>query len=418
MAVTNWKQYPHEIVKIDLNFQKRLSQFLTAHRDFSRNFLNSECQLCEFPDSESETLFLYSQVPWDSVWQRPQEIAIGLSAKRNFIYYSPVQFHELSRIQFDQWKWVRSLSGGRLKVFSPLILSGEYQSRLIRELNAKVQTRFIRRILGKRRPILLTNSPFPRYLLDHFGWRAVGMDLIDDFCAFDWALPDSRIREGEFLYRADFAFAGTEYLREKYQSKFPNLEFLPSGVNYSDFAEPREEPAEIKNFPHPRMVYGGSLSDRLDGYLFLEAAKAVKEGSVIVAGPKHASFQAPALPKNVHFLGMLPHQKLPGIYQHCDVGLLPFSEQSAAARATHPIKILEYFAAGLPVITTPIPDVIKYYEGLVEIRSRGEWESAIQKMISAKSDSAKAETRRNIAKSRSWESLVNKIELTLAEYDS
>lgn len=360
-------------------------------------------------------LVFYSQVAWDTVWQRPQEQALGLAKHRPVVFVGPVQLHEHALRLRKRWEFVRTFEEGRLVVLSPLILSGEYRAAPIRRINRSIIWQALKPYIPAKPFHFLTNTPFVPWLAERLQPYRVFWDLIDDFCAFEWSPPDSRRLEAELLRHCDGAFAGTGALRDRYERFFPSLPYLASGVQFERLTEPVPEPEALRGLPRPRLLYIGTLNDRLDGSLFAAAARACPQGSVVVVGPKHATFRAPQLPQNVHFLGLQPHQALPGFLQHTDLGLMPFAD-SPAAHAINPIKTLEYLACGLPVLSTPVPDVVRYYPGVVRTEKPHRWEEAAGELLAGDSPSER-QKRVDFARERTWDRLVQAMEETLREYD-
>ncbi|MDK2972674.1 MAG: hypothetical protein PWP23_2429 [Candidatus Sumerlaeota bacterium] len=353
-------------------------------------------------------LVLYSQVAWDDVWQRPQELARGMAAHRPVLFVSPVQVHQTAGPLNGRCETVRVECGGRLTILSPLLLTGEYRGSAIRALNRAILARALRPFVHGRPFVFLSNSPFVDDLQATLRPALTGYDIIDDFCAFEWAPASARRRERRLLARCDFATAGTWALHRKYQRSAPGMEYLPSGVDFPKLTRPAPEPASLADLPHPRFLYVGTLNDRLDGALFDRVARAFPEATIVVVGPRRQTFSAPAFPSNVVELGLKPHDELPGFYQHCDLGLMPFADNDAA-RAINPVKTLEYLSAGLPVISTPIPDVKRFYVPPVVIARPDEWPAQIRRMLAEDTPELRAE-RRAFASGHSWESLVQRME--------
>lgn len=341
---------------------------------------------------------------------------MGLSRYRPVLFFGPVQLHELTDRLASRWKPVRILNGGRLTVVSPVLFSGEYRSETVRRINRRVLTMIASRYPAFHRGIFLTNSPFYGWLSDAFRAKSVGYDLIDDFCAFGWAPKEGPVMEDRLIESCDFGLAGTGYLQEKYDGRLPDLQFFPSGVQFDRMTAAKEEPKELAGLPHPRALYVGTLNDRLDGSLFLTTARALKTGTLVVVGPKHETFKAPELPSNVKFLGLMPHERLPEFYQHCDLGIMPFAD-SPAARAINPVKTLEYLACGLPVLSTPVPDVIKYYPEVVRVEKAENWEKAICELLAGDSPALR-DARSRFAMGRSWDRLVVALEKRLRNFDA
>lgn len=357
-------------------------------------------------------LVLYSQVAWDDVWQRPHELARGLAAHRPVLFCSPVQLHQVAGPQRGRWRLRRR--EGALDILAPLLLTGEYRAALVRALNRRLLAAALRRAIPPGRDFLfLTNSPFVDYLPAVLGARATGYDIIDDFCAFEWAPPDGRRREDRLIRSCSFAFAGTHALLEKFGPRLPGMEYLASGVDFEKITRPAPEPESLRTLPRPRLLYVGTLSDRLDGMLLDAVARSFPDASVILVGPRRATFRAPSFPANVRELGLQPHDALPGFYQHCDLGLMPFADNDAA-RAINPVKTLEYLAAGMPVISTPIPDVERFYRDVVTIKRPDAWPGAIKAMLA---NPAAAAPRVEFARDRSWKNLVAVVEGRLRDVE-
>ena len=73
-------------------------------------------------------------------------------------------------------------------------------------------------------------------------------------------------------------------------------------------------------------------------------------------------FDQPFAP-NLHFHGYQPHSKLGGYQKRFDIAVAPYCERvmnasdMESAAITSPLKLLEYMAAGLPVIVSDLPGV-------------------------------------------------------------
>ncbi|MEO8377534.1 MAG: glycosyltransferase [Candidatus Sumerlaeota bacterium] len=389
---------------------------LWAHRELVRQFFHPALKRLLPRKSRRTPLVFYSQVAWDTVWQRPQEEALGISKYRPVVFISPVQIHELVLRLQGRWEFLRTLENGRLVVLSPLIFSGEYRSAGIRAANRWILKALTRSLSSFDKLIYMTNSPFTTYLADHLKAVGVAYDIIDDFCAFDWAPRDGKASEDKLIDMADMAFAGTGFLKTKFEKRLQNLEFLPSGVRFNSMASHAPEPEDLRKLPHPRILYVGTLNDRLDADLFIGLAEQFPHGSVIAVGPRHGTFTLKKNPPNLHFLGLKPHEQLPGYYQHCDLGIMPFGDNDAA-KAINPVKTLEYLACGLPVLSTPVPDVVKYYPEVVQTENPAAWLSAASELLSSDSPDKRA-ARVEFAKGRDWSALVHAIEARFRDFES
>ena len=146
----------------------------------------------------------------------------------------------------------------------------------------------------------------------------------------------------------------------------------PSSVDVAHFAQARgalTDPADQRHIPHPRLGYAGVIDERMDLALIDAVARQRPDWHLILLGPR-AKIEASAIPArpNVHVLGGKPYADLPAYLSHWDVAMLPFA-RNAATRYISPTKTPEYLAAGRPVVSTSIPDVVTPYGelGLVQI---------------------------------------------------
>jgi UDP-galactopyranose mutase len=199
-------------------------------------------------------------------------------------------------------------------------------------------------------------------------------DVMDRFPAFSMSGRDVRLRERDAYARADVIFAGGRSLCAAVEEDLSaygirkQVHCFSSGVDLEHFAralDPRcEVPADVAPLPRPVLGYFGAVDERLD-YDLLAAAAALRPAwSFVLVGP--FLVEAPPMPPNVHFTGGRPYADLPRYLKSFDVCLLPFRQSDLVAHVS-PTKTPEYLAGGRPVISTPIPDVVRDYDDAVGI---------------------------------------------------
>ena len=120
-------------------------------------------------------------------------------------------------------------------------------------------------------------------------------------------------------------------------------------------------PSDQAAIPHPRIGFAGVIDERMDIELVRGVAEARPDWHLVLLGPV-AKIDPATLPRlpNIHWLGMKPYPELPRYFGGWDVGMLPFAH-NAATRFISPTKTPEYLAAGLPVVSTSIRDVVTPY---------------------------------------------------------
>jgi UDP-galactopyranose mutase len=206
----------------------------------------------------------------------------------------------------------------------------------------------------------------------HLEPMAVVYDCMDELSAFRNAPPDLKALEARLLERADLVLTGGHSLYEAKRHQHPNIHPFPSSVDVEHFGRARrvqEDPSDQADIPHPRLGFFGVIDERMNLDLLERVAAARPDWQLVMLGPI-VKIDASALPArpNIHYLGAKSYEELPHYVGGWDVALLPFALNDAT-RFISPTKTPEYMAAGLPVVSTSIRDVVRPYgqQGLVRI---------------------------------------------------
>ena len=171
--------------------------------------------------------------------------------------------------------------------------------------------------------------------------------------------PDSMIAaEKEVIREVDVVFATARKIEEEArETRSEGVYYLPNGVDYLHFNRPdAPEPADFADLPHPRILYVGSLSHWFDADLLARAARAYPNASFPVIGKNKTDLSAIQGLPNVYLMGPRPYAELPNYLRHADAAIIPFLHNELTD-ATNPVKIFEYFAAGLPVVSARMLEV-------------------------------------------------------------
>jgi UDP-galactopyranose mutase len=197
-------------------------------------------------------------------------------------------------------------------------------------------------------------------------------DCMDELSAFQGAPPELVALELALFRRVDVVFVGGESLYQIKRQQHTNVHCFPSSIDRAHFAaarQARSDPPDQRLISHPRIGFFGVLDERLDRSLLAALAVQHPEWSFVLIGPvvKIGSDQLPQF-SNIHYLGQKPYADLPRYLSGWDIAMLPFA-MNASTRFISPTKTPEYLAAGKPVVSTPIRDVVEPYGrlGLVNI---------------------------------------------------
>jgi glycosyltransferase involved in cell wall biosynthesis len=250
----------------------------------------------------------------------------------------------------------------------------------------------------------------------NLGPFATIFDCMDDLTAFRFAPRQLLVREAALLARADLVFTGGWTLYQAKRHLHPRVFPFPSSIDTVHFGRARHEipePPELAPIGHPRFVYAGVIDERLDLSLVSHVA-AAGIGEVVLIGPV-AKLADQELPRaaGIHYLGMRDYQELPAFFAHCDVGIMPFALNDAT-RSISPTKTPEYLAAGLPVVTTPIADVVRSYGDLATVRvarsRRGFIAGCLDALCGPRIDAATDARLAESSWDRTWHSMAELIE--------
>ncbi|MDP8922487.1 MAG: glycosyltransferase, partial [Chloroflexota bacterium] len=253
--------------------------------------------------------------------------------------------------------------------------------------------------------------------------RVTVYDCMDELSAFRFAPPLLREREARLFERADLVFTGGHSLYEAKRRRHPSVYPFPSSVDVAHFRRARSaqpDPADQASVQHPRLGFYGVIDERLDIQLIRSVAEARPDWQIVLVGPV-AKIDRETLPRlpNVHYLGAKQYDELPAYLAGWDVALLPFA-CNEATRFISPTKTPEYLAAGRPVVSTPIRDVVRPYgdRGLARIAATApEFVAAVEQALVedgaarlAKADPFLAE----MSWDRTWQQMWRHVESVLA----
>lgn len=315
-------------------------------------------------------LICFSHLRWDFVFQRPQHL-MTRAARGRRVFFVEEPHGEDSQHSDGTPFWRERDDPDGVRVCVPHLphpdLARPETVAQLRELLRELIDRH-----GIEAPVLWHYTPMFKPVTEGIEASAIVYDCMDELSAFRFAPTELLRREAALLSRADLVFTGGRSLYEAKLDRHPNVSLFPSSVDVEHWQQARgslPEPADLANISHPRLGYVGVIDERMDLELLRTAAEARPDWHWLLLGPV-VKIDPATLPQgpNVHALGMKRYDELPGYLAHWDVALMPFA-LNESTRFISPTKTPEYLAAGLPVVSTPIRDVVRTYgdRGLVHI---------------------------------------------------
>lgn len=322
----------------------------------------------------------FSHLRWDFVYQRPQHILTRMAKWfRVFYVEEPIAgasstYFESNRKQDNLWVIVPHLAPG---------ISEDEVGKRMDEITGEVFASF-----NIKSYIAWYYTPMA-YLAERAFWaELVIYDCMDELSAFLHSPPELKHREKLLMERADIVFTGGYSLYEAKKDRHLNIHLFPSSIDKGHFHRARMMNSEFEDqngIGKPRIGFFGVIDERMDVLLLEEIADSRPQWHFILIGPT-VKIDPAILPvrDNIHYLGPKSYDDLPRYISQWNVAIMPFAINEST-RFISPTKTPEYLAAGKPVVSTPVYDVVHSYGNTGFVFFAGtadEFVNAIEKALS------------------------------------
>ena len=364
-----------------------------------------------------DLLLCLSHLRWNFVWQRPQHLLSRAAKDFQVVFFEePVHediFEPDLRLQWD----------GSILVATPVLPHESPDTTAAQDM-------LLERVLGLfnyRRLVAWYYTPMALSFAAHLPADCVVFDCMDELSNFRGAPRALREREQQLMDMAQVVFAGGESLFNARKARHDNIHCFPSSIDAAHFAKARTwrqrqvmQPADQAGIPHPRVGFFGVIDERLDIALLRALAMARPDWQFVMIGPV-VKIDPATLPQapNIHWLGGKTYAQLPAYLAGWDAGFMPFAINEAT-RFISPTKTPEFLAAGLPVVSTPIRDVVRSYgrAGLVDIAAGPlDMAAALGRCITGRDGAWMDAVERTLAQSswdRTWTDMHREVQSALA----
>ncbi len=327
----------------------------------------------------TSVLLCLSHLRWNFVFQRPQHLLSRAARTHSVIYFEEPLFENVKQ------PFLRAEEPQQnLRILTPVLPEGSTAAQataMQRALldNALASVQYDNLILWYYTPMALAFS-------DHVEADVCIYDCMDELSGFRGAPRELVQMERLVLNRADVVFTGGQSIYEAKRRLHKSIHAFPSSIDVAHFhkaRKPGKDPDSQAHIPHPRVGFAGVIDERLDVALLDQAATRMPDVQFVMVGPV-VKIDPADLPRrsNIHWLGPRSYAELPAFMAHWDVGWMPFA-LNEATRYISPTKTPEFLAAGLPVVSTAIVDVVRTYgaQGLVQIADADDIEEKIREAI-------------------------------------
>jgi UDP-galactopyranose mutase len=310
---------------------------------------------------ETTDLLVFSHLRWDFIFQRPQHLLSRHAKYRRVFYFEDPVFGmtEVPRLHLRE-------TSENVLVVIPYLPSSIDASQI-----ESAMTDLVDELVYEEEVIDYTlwyYTPEALSYTKHLEPRATIFDCMTEL---------SSEKEEELLKKADIVFTSSPSLYESRKAIHHNIHSFPSSMDFSHFAQARQklvEPDDQINIPHPRIGFYGVIDERLNMELIMQLADLKTDYHFVIIGPV-SGIDPRALPKrnNIHYLGIKEYHVLPLYLASWDCAMIPYVVNESTEFLA-PSKTPECLAAGRPVVSTPLRDVIHPYhnQNLVHIADNPE----------------------------------------------
>jgi UDP-galactopyranose mutase len=301
-------------------------------------------------------LVCFSHLRWNFVFQRPQHL-LSRAARDHRVYF-------VEEPSFDEGPPRLAL---RETEHGVIVVEPHLPDGVERDVAESWLRRLVDQLVASEHlvdPLCWYYTPMAMGFTHHLKSCAVVYDCMDELSLFQGAPDGLLAREELLLRRADVVFTGGQALYEAKRDRHRNIHPFPSSVDVPHFARaraPTADPADQASIPHPRIGFFGVVDERMDLGLLDAVAALRPDLHLVMIGPV-VKIDPATLPRrpNIHWLDRKSYQELPAYLAGWDVAMMPFARNDAT-RYISPTKTPEYLAAGKPVVSTSIRDVVRPY---------------------------------------------------------
>lgn len=315
---------------------------------------------------------------------------------------------------------LRDVVGGAQRVsdtivqVTPLVIPGG-RSGLRQGLNRHLLVRQIRRVLQglPKRPVQVwTFAPDVAFLAGRFDEERLIYYCVDEYSAFeDFDGEAIRAAERCLIERADVVITTSASLQASKSPLHPETHLVRHGVDVDHFAAALDEelpiPQDIAALPRPLLGFFGLVHHWFDVDLVARVARERPGYSFVLLGDCHADVSALGRMPNVHLIGRRDYSELPAYCRAFDAALLPFRINEMTVNI-NPIKLREYLAAGLPVVSTPLPEARRYEPDVFVADGASDIASHCDAALRANSATEKQRRLDSVA-AESWDAVVERL---------
>jgi len=290
----------------------------------------------------------------------------------NTIGYRSIQFnyYDFERAYGKITSWLKNTANKlyTTPLDNPLILNPVCvpfgKILFVRSLNTRSVTRMVRKAVRHNRitdPIVITTLPTAADFVGNMGEQRSIYYCVDDFTQWPGVHGNlMQVMEKQLLRKVDLVIASSEKLQRTRNNGTRKTLLLTHGVDVEHFRSVAEvTPSRaVKDLMAPIVAYYGLIDERCNFKIIRRLAAAMPGVTFLIIGQWRVDPGDLARMANIHIIGPVPYNDLPAYLSKVDALILPYIVNDLAD-SINPLKLKEYIATGLPIVATPLPEVVK-----------------------------------------------------------
>jgi glycosyltransferase involved in cell wall biosynthesis len=365
---------------------------------------------------------------WDSDPLSKKHIMQRLARRNRVLWVNSVGIRNPTASVYDFTRVLKKLSdftrgsqrvGEGIHVFSPLVVPfhGSAAARWVNRKALRWSLRRACRKLGFRNPITYTFFPSSADVAGSLGERALIYHCVDEYSEFTGTAKTAILdMERRLMEKCDCVIVSSDLLYTNKKPYNKHTFLVTHGVDVAHFRKAcaGDTPVadEMKAFAGPVIGFFGLIADWVDLPLIRSLAISRPEWNFVLIGKAATDVRLLEGLRNVHLLGQKPYALLPSYAKRFDVAILPFVTNELTL-AANPLKLREYLAAGLPLVSSALPEAEKLKHALHTGRTPEEFLGHIQRILDSGRTGPQASISRTMD-SETWDEKVEQVSRILA----
>lgn len=385
------------------------------------------------PIEDKVPIVCLSTQDFDDLWTRKQRFMIEFARRGHRVLYVESEWHLLTYLRYLPKKWSRIFAFLKtprevepdLFIATPPLLLPFFQMftplALLNNFVVGLWLAWTARRLRIKNPLVYTYVAYSYLTIKLLGSHRVLYEKVDDVSSASGLVRKSTVDklEKRLLKMTQLVIVTASRLKTLMQDRHDNIHVIPNACEVEHFNATdsiHDLPALIASIPRPRIGFVGAVAYWIDLDLIEHIAAKRPHWHLIIVGPVFVDVRRFTRYPNVHFVGRLPYESLPSYMAGIDLFINPYKEGNIADSCS-PLKVFEYLAAGKPVVSVPMPEVMRFAP---DVRIASDYEQFIghiEEFLSLSNNERRQLSHKlmSLVKDDNWENRFNRTRQIMAE---